>query len=177
MKEDDLYEQLAPYMNIQYPGVIYHFDLSGVWTPSHKARNLYGRLNDRDWPDFTLAHVVHEANVEEEIRPGLYIEIKREGTTIRLKNGRLTADKHIRSQVQKLLDLRKQGYCAEMAVGWNEIKYYVDMYMNRNAPYIPGSLDFEPDKTSLERFGEPVDISEAQNILNGRTAKDTGSIF
>src|SRR4051812_11082576 len=68
MTENALYEQLARYMNLQHPDVPYHFDLSGLWTPSHKARNLYGRLNRRAWPDLFIGI------------PRFYYKLEGEGT-------------------------------------------------------------------------------------------------
>src|SRR4051794_462322 len=102
MTEADLYEQIAQYMNLKHPGVLYHFDLSGLWTPSHKARNLYGRLNRRAWPDLFIAKRAYSYSLNEDgqktyqldspIYPGLFLEIKRDGTRLKKRDGSWASD-------------------------------------------------------------------------------------
>ncbi len=136
MTEVALYEQIAQYMNLKYPGVIYHFDLSGLWTPSHKLRNLYGRLNRRGWPDLFIAQpkyngaaapVDEHGNIAPLLLHGLFIELKREGTKIYLKG------RHLQEQALMLEALRSQGYKAEFAIGFNEATKLIDEYLNKGA--------------------------------------------
>src|SRR4051794_30674921 len=99
MRETDLYEQLARYLNLKYPRVVYHFDLSGLWTPSHQLRNLYGRLNARAWPDLFIAQPCMVGGVplstaaprdwvyEETSFGGLFLELKREGSKLKKRDG------------------------------------------------------------------------------------------
>src|SRR3954451_7317011 len=97
MREDDLYGQIAQYIRVKYPGVPYHFDLSGMWTPSHKARNLYGRVNERAWPDLFVAKQAYAYSTNEQglktfmadgpVYPGLFLELKREGTRLKKRDG------------------------------------------------------------------------------------------
>lgn len=141
MTETDLYEQIARYMNLKHPGVLYHFDLSGVWTPSHKTRNLYGRLNRRAFPDLFIAYptnhvlyfnspVIHENTGEPLMADhGLFIELKREGTRIYRRDGELVANEHIREQAAVLEELRKQGYAAEFAVGFDQAVSIIEQYL------------------------------------------------
>lgn len=133
MKETDLYEQLAQYMNLKHPNVIYHFDLSGMWTPSHKARNLYGRLNKRAWPDLFIAHVkqsVHKAQFASV--PiwdyGLFIELKT--TSPYLKDGKtLKASPHLAEQAMMLKALESQGYKAVFAAGFDQAIQIIEEYL------------------------------------------------
>lgn len=124
MTETDLYEMLAQYLNLRHPSVVYHFDLSGLWTPSHKARNLYGRLNKRAWPDLFIAGL----GLQEYL--GLFIELKKEGTKLYLKDGvTMVANPHFREQAKVLDSLRAIGYKAEFACGFEQAKLLIDDYL------------------------------------------------
>jgi hypothetical protein len=142
MTENALYEQIAQYMNLKHTNVIYHFDLSGVWTPSHKARNLYGRLNKRAWPDLFIAKkskIFHEtATLFEEGDSyrlkqyyGLFIELKIKSPY--LKDGvTLRKDEHIREQAKVLEALRMQGYEARFATGFEEAVSLIEAYLKED---------------------------------------------
>lgn len=124
MTENALYEQLAQYLALQHAAVIYHFDLSGMWTPSHQARNLYGRLNRRAWPDLFVANA-DGLNVYS----GLFIELKRDGTRLHKQDGSW-AKPHIEEQAEMLEQLRHAGYMAEFAVGFDAAKALIDAYLS-----------------------------------------------
>lgn len=123
MTEDALYEQLAQYLNLKYPLIIYHFDPSGVWTPSFKARNLYGKLNSRAFPDLFIAQPAHGY-------AGLFIELKKEGTVIYKKDGSLRASTHVAEQMAMLKSLEERGYKALMCVGFTTTQSVIDSYLN-----------------------------------------------
>src|SRR4051794_41110791 len=103
MTENRLYEQIAQYLNLKYPNVPYRFDQGGMWTSSHKARNLYGRLNSRAWPDLFIAK---STMFDGTVNPcaGLFLELKRDGTRIQKKDGSW-ATPHIAEQSVVLSDL------------------------------------------------------------------------
>lgn len=127
MKEEDLYEQLARYLNLKHPRVPYHFDLSGLWTPSHRLRNLYGRLNARAWPDLFIAKPVFlERTVN--VAHGMFVELKREGTKLKKRNGDW-ASAHIEEQADVLDKLAAQGYIAQFAVGYDEAVELIESYL------------------------------------------------
>lgn len=128
--EIQLYEQIAQYMNLQYPTVPYHFDLSGLWTPSHQARNLYGRLNKRAWPDLFIP--VGKLRYGPDYEPstsGMFLELKREGTPLYKKDGSMRANPHHQEQAIVLESLRQQGYFAAFAIGFDEAKCLIDEYL------------------------------------------------
>ncbi len=143
-QEIQLYEQIAQYMNLKYPKVIFHFDLSGLWTPSHKARNLYGRLNRRAWPDLFIAtsgkryeqidsaSIAYAPNATWLMRTycGLFLELKREGTILYKKDGTLRANTHHEEQAAVLQQLREQGYKAEFSIGFDESIKIIDDYLS-----------------------------------------------
>lgn len=59
---------------------------------------------------------------------GLYIELKKEGTRLKKKNGDW-ATEHIAEQAEVLEGLRDRGYCAEFAVGFDEAVKIIDEYL------------------------------------------------
>lgn len=123
MNENQLMEQLAQWLNLTYPKLLYHFDLSGMFTSSHKARNLYGRLNARGWPDL----LIYEARSG---FVGLALELKRQGTVIYKKNGSLRASVHLTEQQAMLDELSKRGWSAHFGVGFDETTALIHTYMN-----------------------------------------------
>ena len=124
MTELELQAQVADYIRLQYPDVIFHSDFgSGIKLTMGQAIKQK-RLNGgrRAWPDMFLAEPRGKYS-------GLFIELKREGTRIFKKDGALVADEHIREQFDMLHDLRRKGYAAEFACGFDEAKKLIDDYM------------------------------------------------
>lgn len=137
MRETDLQAQVADYIRLQYPSAIFHSDFgSGIKLTMGQAIKQK-RLNGgrRSWPDMFLAEqsVRHEDVSDHAIGEwnyaGLFIELKREGTRIFKKDGKLVADEHIREQFDMLHDLRARGYAADFACGFDEAKKLIDDYM------------------------------------------------
>ena len=144
MREIDLQAQVADYIRLQYPNVIFHSDFgSGIKLTMGQAIKQK-RLNGgrRSWPDMFIAEqsVRHEDVSDHAIGEwnyaGLFIELKREGTRIFKKDGKLVADEHIREQFDMLHDLRARGYAAEFACGFDEAKKLIDDYMKGRYAHI-----------------------------------------
>lgn len=135
MREIDLQQQVADYIRLQYPNVIFHSDFgSGIKLTMGQAIKQK-RLNGgrRSWPDMFIAEtiigkIVH-SDGSYDAYSGLFVELKREGTRIYKKDGKLVADEHIREQFDMLHDLRARGYAAEFACGFDEAKKLIDDYM------------------------------------------------
>ena len=137
MTELELQAQVADYIRLQYPSVIFHSDFgSGIKLTMGQAIKQK-RLNGgrRSWPDMFLAEPDigktdgSKRCAFKKIWFGLFIELKREGTRIFKKDGKLVADEHIREQFDMLHDLRARGYAAEFACGFDEAKKLIDDYM------------------------------------------------
>ena len=144
MTEHDMYMQIADYMRYQYPEVIYRFDLAADLKLSigqaKKHKRLQGR---RGYPDLFIAEpknvkakckVITDGDVIKEShfldqKYGLFIELKKAGTRIYRKDGRLVSDAHIREQFDMLEQLRQRGYVAEFACGFDEAKKIIDEYL------------------------------------------------
>lgn len=137
--EADLQVQVADYIRLQYPDVIFHSDYgSGIKLTMGQAikqkRQNGGR---RAWPDMFIAEPIYEEI--EAWKPikgymkyaGLMIELKKDGTKIFTKKGTLVANEHIREQFDMLEQLRRKGYVAEFACGFDEAKEIIDNYLGR----------------------------------------------
>lgn len=147
MTELELQAQVADYIRLQYPTVIFHSDFgSGIKLTMGQAIKQK-RLNGgrRSWPDMFIAEVStselydkHDDSIYDSQRycHGLFIELKREGTRIFKKDGKLVADEHIREQFDMLHDLRARGYAAEFACGFDEAKKLIDDYMKGRYAHI-----------------------------------------
>ena len=148
MTEADLQVQVADYLRLQYPKVMFHSDFgSGIKLTMGQAikqkRQNGGR---RAWPDMFIAEpalviedkkrknedgVIYIESYTEERYNGLFIELKKAGTRIFKKDGTLVADEHIREQFDVLEQLRKRGYMAEFACGFDEAKKIIDGYLGK----------------------------------------------
>lgn len=136
--EADLQVQVADYLRLQYPDVMFHSDFgSGIKLTMGQAikqkRQNGGR---RAWPDMFIAELKHDGEAingayfaEQVANYGLFIELKRPGTRIFKKDGTLVADQHIREQFDILEQLRKRGYMAKFACGFDEAKRIIDEYL------------------------------------------------
>jgi hypothetical protein len=142
MTELELQAQVADYIRLQYPDVIFHSDFgSGIKLTMGQAIKQK-RLNGgrRAWPDMFIASPVYGQmkawkpfdeylGYYEMKYAGLFIELKREGTRIFKKDGALVADEHIREQFDMLHDLRCKGYADEFGIGFDATKKLIDDYM------------------------------------------------
>lgn len=163
MREHDIYIMIADYLRYQYPTVIYRFDLAADLkltmgqASKHKILQRY-----RGYPDLFIAEPYipkascrelteeERKEVEEKLGGldgiacakflhsyyGLFIELKREGTRIFKKDGTLVSDSHIREQYDMLEQLRKRGYAAEFAIGFEGAKKLIDDYMKGRYAHI-----------------------------------------
>lgn len=128
MTELELQAQVADYLRLQYPGVLFHSDFSSgiklTMGQAIKQKRLQG--GRRAWPDMLIAEA---QSLEDKCYHALFIELKKEGTRIFKKDGTLVSDAHIREQFDMLEQLRRRGYMAEFACGFDEAKKIIDRYL------------------------------------------------
>lgn len=123
-----LQQQVADYLRLQYPDVLFHSDFgSGIKLTMGQAikqkRQNGGR---RAWPDMFIAEPIPA--VGKPVCCGLFIELKKEGTRIKKKNGDW-ASEHIAEQAEVLDRLEFRGYKAVFAVGFEQAKEVIDSYL------------------------------------------------
>lgn len=128
MTELELQAQVADYLRLQYPSALFHSDFgSGIkltMGQATKQKRLQG--GRRSWPDMFIAEV---RSLGDKYYHGLFIELKKEGTRIIKKDGTLVSDAHICEQFDMLEQLRRRGYKAEFACGFDEAKKIIDEYL------------------------------------------------
>ena len=113
---------LSTWLAIQFPDVIFHCDLSGVRMPIGLATKCK-RLNpNRAWPDIFIAEPRGDYH-------GLFIELKRSRDLLYTKKGEIRTNKHIQEQAKMLDNLRKRGYQAVFAGGFEETQEIIKKYL------------------------------------------------
>lgn len=130
MSESELQKNIATYLCMQYPDVLFHSDYgSGIklhpWQATIQKAQNGGR---RAWPDMFIAEPQPHGR---DWYHGLFIELKKEGTRLKKKNGEW-ASNHIREQAEVLDQLREKGYEAQFAVGFEEAINLIDEYLGGN---------------------------------------------
>lgn len=149
MTEHQLYEMIARYLQMQYPDVLYRFDLAADLKLTVGQAAKHKRLHPkRGWPDMFIAKskvitLVKRSDEEGgstiQIRFGLFLELKKDGETLcpgpRAKKRFKSIDdkeyktEHLMEQADMLHALRKAGYKAEFACGFDEAKRIIDEYL------------------------------------------------
>jgi len=133
MLERDLQTKVADYLRLQYPKAIFHSDYgSGVKLTVRQA-TIQKRQNGgrRGWPDMFIAEPSPrciDGSWNNEWH-GLFIELKKEGTRLKKKDGTWATD-HIAEQAKMMVELEKRDYLAKFAVGFEEAKDIIDSYLN-----------------------------------------------
>lgn len=132
MNESVIQQQVADYLTIRYPDVIFHSDFgSGIKLTMGQAIKQK-RLNGgrRAWPDMFIAQPIEFDFGQLSWRrfAGLFIELKKDGTRLKKQNGEW-ASEHIEEQALMLTKLRQRGYYAEFAVGFDQAKNLIDKYL------------------------------------------------
>jgi|GEM_PF-275456 hypothetical protein len=152
--EHNLYEQIARYLQLQYPDVIYRFDIAADLKLTMSQAAKHKKLHpERGYPDLFIAKpkdvkIITKLEggynyVEIKTLGGLYIEIKKDGTKLKrdkdakkiLKGDTKIRkkgdwfDKHIEEQAGMLENLRARGYRAEFGVGFDKCKQIIDKYL------------------------------------------------
>lgn len=123
MSEAELQKQVAIYIRMQYPDVIFHSDFgSGVkLTPWQARMQKIQNGGRRAWPDMMIAEPIGNYH-------GLFIELKREGARLKKQNGEW-ASSHIAEQNIMLNELSNKGYKAEFAIGFEQALDLIDDYL------------------------------------------------
>lgn len=139
--EHNLYEQIARYLQLQYPDVIYRFDVGADLKLTMGQAAKHKRLHpERGYPDLFIAEPKNikvktllgggYSLVETKTLGGLYLEIKKDGEKLTKKDGSWRTP-HIAEQAEALEKLRAKGYRAEFGVGFDRCKKIIDEYLRR----------------------------------------------
>lgn len=123
--EHQLYGQIATYLQVHYPKVIWRFDLAADMKLTVGQATKHKHLNPhRGYPDLFIAEPKQGSN-------GLYIEIKVDGTRLKKKDG-TWASTHLEEQNEMLNKLQAKGYAAYFARGYKEVIDIINEYLGGN---------------------------------------------
>ena len=115
--------QVAQYLRIQYPNVLFLSDTvaSIKLTIPQQLRNKKIQKDGFRCPDLLILEPLGGYS-------GLFIELK--AKEIYKKNGELLKNEHVEAQHRTLEELSLKGYHACFAVGFDQAKKIIDNYMN-----------------------------------------------
>lgn len=122
-KEYQVCKAIATYLKYQHPNVIFRFDMAGLCLTKAQAGMNKAIQYGKGYPDLFIAEKRNHYS-------GMFLEIKAEGVKTLNKLGNYSTP-HIEEQYKMLSALKKQGYEAQMVVGFDEAKEWIDIYMGR----------------------------------------------
>ncbi len=129
-KEEDVQMQVAEYLRLQYPKVIFRSDFSSgarmSWGLIKKNNAMQGK---RGFPDMFIAEPAPAKDGSGEYY-GLFLELKREGIKVFKKDGVSFVNEHFKEQFDTLTALNEKGYYAVFAFGFEQAKHIIDGYLN-----------------------------------------------
>lgn len=141
--EENLHSQAAGYLRIRYPDALFRTDFAaGIKMTMGQAVKHKLLQAGRAWPDLQIAVPMYRDFKRD--WHGQFIELKKDGTKLkrtvdarkvlkgetRLRRAGDWWDQHIEEQALVLEELRRLGYKAEFAVGFDDFKQQVDDYLN-----------------------------------------------
>jgi hypothetical protein len=121
-QEENLHLAVCRYLKMQYPEVIFLTELGGIKLPPGLAKKASQMRSCRGLPDLLV------------LEPrlgyyGMFLELKKEGSSPYKKDGTLKSDEHLWEQEKVLQSLCDKGYYAIFAVGFDEAKQIIDTYL------------------------------------------------
>lgn len=123
-----LHEQVCDWMRLAYPDLLFRTDFAAgeKLTMPQAIRNK--RLQKcKSWPDIFIAKPIGKYG-------GLFLELKKPGTVLYLKDGSFTKDTHLNAQRKILEELEQQGYRASFAIGMDHVEQLVKGYLKPHSP-------------------------------------------
>lgn len=127
-KEEILHLKICDYLRKNYPDVLFRTDFSSgmKMTPGQAAKHKKFQKG-RAWPDLFIAESNNFAS-------GLFLEIKAEDVIVFNMNGKVRKNKHLIEQDKMLKELRKKGYRARFAIGYNQAIFEIQQYLGEPRP-------------------------------------------
>lgn len=123
-KEESLQIRIAKYLKTKHPDIIFHSDVaSGMKLTMGQAIKNKAMQSGKGFPDMFLA--IPNLN-----HAGLFLELKKDGTTIWLKNGELSKNEHIQSQHAIHQKLRSNGYYATFVIEFENAIQIIEDYLS-----------------------------------------------
>ena len=122
--EEQTHIEICKYIRLKYPSVIFTSESSGIRVSIGQAKRLKAMRSCSGLPDLMILEPRKNYY-------GLFLEVKKEGTTIFKKDGDIRSDSHLQEQEEILFQLKQKGYLAEFVVGFDEAKSIIDYYFSK----------------------------------------------
>jgi hypothetical protein len=134
-RERILQRSLTRWLNEYFPEVDFYNDWSaGAFLTHGQNAARLAMTSNNGWVDTFIAEPSNGHH-------GLFLELKKEGTKIYLKDGKtLVADSQIRKEAAFLARQQKKGYCAVFACGEEDAKNKICKYLGTDRPDISPTL-------------------------------------
>lgn len=121
--EFELQKQIAQYLRLQYPKVMFLSDVKAavkLTIPQAVRLKSVQANDDFACPDLMIFAMRRGFG-------GLFLELKAKSPL--LKNGLFSSNAHIRRQAQTLLSLTREGYAAKFVWSFDIAKELIDWYL------------------------------------------------
>lgn len=133
--EESVQKLICRYVRNNLQHVIFMSDYAaGIRLTQHQAMTRKSMQSESKLPDLFFAHpaTITDGNGIEHHYCGLFLEVKKEGTSIYVtrgpRKGELVADPHIRGQAAVMKRLNKDGYFARFSVGYDQAVKIINWY-------------------------------------------------
>lgn len=121
--EYELQKAFCKYLNLKHTSILFSSDTIANLglTPQQQGRNKAIQKEGFHCPDVIIFEPKGGYH-------GLFIELK--VTTPYKKDSTLKKNEHLENQYKTILDLRKRGYCANFATGFDEAVEQLENYLS-----------------------------------------------
>jgi hypothetical protein len=127
-KEEKLQTQVARYLKLQYPNVMFMTSASGVKLNMGQAKVLKAHQNpSKGWPDLMIMQPMKK---DGKVLAGLFLELKADDVRLFKKDGTLYSNEHLETQDSVHKMLRERGYFTVFSQGFDNTKNLIDWYLN-----------------------------------------------
>ena len=131
-KEEQLKESISTYLTLQYPDVIFRFDIGAdIHLPvglAKKSKRIH--KHKKGYPDLFIAENYNDGH---NVFCGLFIELKVDDfSKVYKKNGDFVSSKHVIEQANMLKKLNEKGYAALFTFGLDETIEMIDTYLSED---------------------------------------------
>ena len=125
MSEKTLHKAVCRYISLQYPEVMFVSEPGGIRVTPGIAREIAKLRSDIGLPDLYILEPSKGHH-------GLILELKKDIDEYRNKKGEIRGNKHIQIQNKILKKLRRRGYFAVFAGGFDEAQRIIDWYLTES---------------------------------------------
>lgn len=136
--EESLQKSICRYLRKYYPYVEFHSDYAaGLKLTKNQATIRKSLQSGRGWSDMFIPYpMTHKRPDGTEVTyHGLFLELKKAGTTIYVSRGankgQLSADEQIRIEAAFLDRMNSLGYFARFGVGYDHTTRLIDWYFQK----------------------------------------------